>query len=82
MVWAKSGICRGATLRGTTFRGPSTGPPLRQTAQNFALFSLCRPHFRSFSLLSGSLLVEFWWCFGLSGCRVKPRRLLQEQFYN
>ena len=46
-------------------------------------FLLSRSHFRSFSL-SGGLLVEFWWClkrrdpqmctFGLSGCRVKPRR--------
>ena len=40
---------------------PSAGPPLRRTAQNFALFSLSRTHFRFFSRLSlsGGLLVEF-----------------------
>ena len=60
--------------------GPQTQPsghhpsgPLRGT--------LPSAHFRSFSL-SGGLLVEFWWCLkhctsGLSGCRVEPRRLLQ-----
>ena len=35
----------------------------RRTAQNFALFfPLPPPPFRSFSSLSGCLLVEFWWC--------------------
>ena len=34
--------------------------PLRQTAQNFALFSLSRPNFRSFSLSLG----VFSWNFG------------------
>ena len=41
-----------------------------------------RPQFRSFCLSLGVFLWNFWWCFrrmcrfGLSDCRVKPRRLL------
>ena len=61
--------------------------PLRRTAQNFArFFPSPAPIFALFFSLSGGLLVEFWWClkrrcqlctFGLTGCRVKPRWLLQ-----
>ena len=57
---------------------------LRRTAQNFALFLPFPATVSLFLCLSGCLLVEFWWClkrrglkcarFGLSGCRVKPRR--------
>ena len=42
------------------------GPPIHWTAQNFALFSLSRLHFRTFSLF-GCLLIEFWWCFRKPG---------------
>ena len=42
---------------------PSAGPPLRWTAQNFALFFPLPPQNSFFSSLSGGLLVEFWWCF-------------------
>ena len=72
-----------------TLRAPLLAPPRdlpSRPPKTFVLFSLSRSHFRSFSL-SGGLLVEFWWClkrrdtqmctFGLSGCRAKPRRLLQ-----
>ena len=67
------GPFRGTTLRRTT---------LRPTAQNFALFFSLPPQF-SFSLL-GVLSLNFvgvfeggnpeMCTFGLSGCRVKPRR--------
>ena len=59
---------------------PSSAGPPRISLFFFTLLL----HFRSCS--SGCLLVEFWWClkrrgtqmctFGLSGCHVKPRRLL------
>ena len=69
----------------TTFRRtPPPRTPLRRTAQNFALFLPFSATVSLFLCLSGCLLVEFWWCFerrnpemctfGLSGCRVKPRR--------
>ena len=77
-------------VAGLDFPGPpSAGPPLhwtplRRTAQNFALFLPFPATVSLFLCLSGGLLVEFWWCFegrnpemctfGLSGCRVKPRR--------
>ena len=77
-------------VAGLDFPGPpSAGPPLhwtplRRTAQNFALFLPFPATVSLFLCLSGCLLVEFWWCFegrnpemctfGLSGCRVKPRR--------
>ena len=62
---------------------------LRRTAlpwdrPKFRSFFFPLPPEISFFLLSGGLLVEFRWClnwdppkctFGLSGCRVKPRRL-------
>ena len=58
-------------------------PPLRRTAQNFALFSLSRHIF--LSSFAWGPNVEFGGClegrdpemctFGFSGCRVKPRRL-------
>ena len=59
---------------------PSPGPP------KISLFFFPLPPQNSFfSSLSGCLLVDFWLCdedrdpqmctFGLSGCRVKPRRL-------
>ena len=67
---------------GSSPDSPSAGPPPPDRPK----FRHSRSHFRSFSL-SGGLLVEFWWClkrqdpqmstFGLSGCRVKPQRLLQ-----
>ena len=41
--------------------GGSKGGGPKAGAQNFALFSLSRSHFRSYSL-SGGLIVEFWWC--------------------
>ena len=53
---------------------------LRRTAQNFALFFLLPPTFSFFSL-SGDLLVECWWCFGLSGpqmCLFSPSGCLVE----
>ena len=66
---------------------PSAGPPLPGPPKISPFFPLSRPHFRSFSLSLGVCSVEFWWClkrqdpqmftFGLSGCRVKPQRLLQ-----
>ena len=55
---------------------PSAGLP--QISLSF--FSLSRRKCHSFFSLWGGLLVEFWWrgaqmcTFGLSGCRVKPRR--------
>ena len=43
---------------------PSAGPPLRRTAQNFALFfSLSRHSFYSFLPLLLVFFVEFCWCF-------------------
>ena len=61
--------------------------PLRRTAQNFALFSLSRRKIRSFLPSLGVVSLNFggviegrdpqMCTFGLSGCRVKPRRLLQ-----
>ena len=73
--WVCSGPLRRTPLRRT---------PLRRTAQNFALFLPFPATVSLFLCLSGCLLVEFWWCFegrnpsmctfGLSGCRVKPRR--------
>ena len=33
------------------------------------------PKISLFFLSLGSRFVEFWWCFGLPGCRVKPRRI-------
>ena len=55
----------------------------RERGQNFTFFFFPRPPPFSFSL--GGPFVGFWWCllkrqsrqmctFGLSGCRVKPRR--------
>ena len=64
--------------------GPLRGTPLRRTAQNFALFFSLLPSFLFFLSLWGSSR-GVWWClkrrcqmctFGLSGYRVKPRRLL------
>ena len=67
---------------------PSAGPP-RRTAPppdrpKFRAFFPPRHNFHSFFSLLGGPFVEFWWCFegrgpemctfGLSGCRVKPRR--------
>ena len=63
---------------------PSPGPP------KFSLFFFLSPTGNFFlSSLSGGFLVEFWWClkrrgaqmctFGLSGCRVTPRRLRGRQ---
>ena len=62
---------------------PRTALPLDRP--KFRSFSPLSPQNSLFSSLSGCLLVEFWWCFedrdpqmctfGLSGCRVKPRRL-------
>ena len=77
--------CCGCCWFGLPSAGPpSTGPPLRRTAQNFALFLPFPATVSLFLCLSGCLLVEFWWCFDsrnpemctfeLSGCRVKPRR--------
>ena len=81
------GPFRGTALRGTALRRTALHrTALRRTAQNFALFfSLSRLHFRYFSLSLGEV---FSWnfggvfegrdpqmcTFGLSGCRVKPRR--------
>ena len=77
----------GPPFPGPPFPGPPfLWTPFPWTAQNFALFFFPVPPQNSFfSSLSGCLLVEFWWCFedrdpqmctfGLSGCRVKPRRL-------
>ena len=73
------------TLPGTALSEPPfRGPPFPWTAQNFTLLFPLPPSFSFFSSLSGGLLVEFWSClkrrdpllctFGLSGCRVKPRR--------
>ena len=73
------------TLRQTTGRWtpppPDHPPPDRPKCRSF--FPLLPP-FSFFLCLSGCLLVECWWClkwwgpemctFGLSGCRVKPRR--------
>ena len=62
---------------------PFPGPPIRRTAQNFALF-FPSSHFHSFFPLLGVFswnfggVFEGWgpemFTFGLSGCRVKPRR--------
>ena len=71
------------TLRFSTSAGPLLRwTTLRWTAQNFALFSLSRSHFRTFSL--GVFSLNFggvfqgrdpqMCTFGLSACRVKPRR--------
>ena len=99
VLWCVGAVCATFSwVRPKFGRSPPPDPrlpplrrtPLRRTAQNVALCSLSRSHFRSFS---GSLLVEFWWClkrrcqlctFGLTGCRVKPWWLgkCQEQFYN
>ena len=65
---------------------PSPGPPFPWTAQNFALFfSLSRRKVRSFLPSLGVFSWNFggfcedrdpqMYTFGLSGCRVKPRRL-------
>ena len=70
--------------------GPKGGGPEGWRAQNFAFFFFSLPPQFSFFLPSlGGLLVEFLWClkrwgpqmstFGLSGCRVKPRRLWRLQ---
>ena len=70
--------------------GPSPGPPFPEppfpwTAQNFALFSPSRPIFALFVSLGVFSLNFGGFCedrgpqmctFGLSGCRVEPRRLL------
>ena len=48
---------------------PSPGPP-----KISLFFSLSRHSFHSF-FPPGGRFVEFWWCFGLPGCRVKPRRI-------
>ena len=84
---------RGPTLRGPTLRGPPYGaPPFGALCGahpppdrlKFRFFFPLPPPCSLFLSLSGGLLVEFWWCFGLSGCRVKQQRLsqCQEQFYN
>ena len=64
------------------FPGPPSGQPSSWTAQNFALFSLSRHKIHSFlPSLGGSsrwifVVQDPQMCtFGLSGCRVKPRRL-------
>ena len=75
-----------------TLPPPQPPPPDRPKFRSF--FSLSRHNFRSFFCLSLGVSWKFWWClkrrdpqmctFGLTGCRVKPRRLLakcQEQFY-
>ena len=46
------------------------GPPLRRTAQNFALFFLSRRKFHSFFSLWRGLLVEFWWCLKRRGAQM------------
>ena len=46
------------------FPPPDSPPPDRRKFRAF--FTLSHLHFRSFSL-SGSLLVEFWWCFWRPG---------------
>ena len=68
----------------TLRRRPLRWTSLCRTAQNVALFSPPATIFILSSSLEGRF-VEFWWCmkrwdpqmctFGLSGCRVKPRRL-------
>ena len=64
---------------------PSQDRPSQDRPKFRSSFSLSPPQNWFFSSLSGCLLVEFWWCLkrrggqmctlGLSGCRVKPRRL-------
>ena len=63
---------------------PSPGPPLRRTAQNFALFLSLPPEISFYLLSLGVFSLSFggvfegrgaqMCTFGLSGCRVKPRR--------
>ena len=75
----------GTALPGTALPGTALpGTALPGTAQNFALFFPSPAAKFVLFFLSGCLLVEFWWClkcrdpqmctFGLSDCRVKPRR--------
>ena len=61
MAWF--GLC-GPPSRGTALRPDRlfAGPPFRPTAPNFALFSLSRHSFHSFSLPLVGPFVEFWWC--------------------
>ena len=77
--------CADPLRRGPPSAGPpSIGPPPR-TAQNFPLFSLSRPFSFFFCLSLGVFSLNFggvfegrdpqMCTFGLSGCRVKPRRL-------
>ena len=92
VVVCRCGVCsRFSWVRprfGRSPRLPLSRTPLRRTTQNSAFFFPLSPPFSLVlsSLSWGGLLVEFWWClkrrdpqmctFGLSGCRVKPRRLL------
>ena len=75
-----------ALFRTALFRTVLRRTTLRRTAQNFALFfSLSRSIFALFCLSLGVFSLNFGGCcqgwdpqmctFGLSGCRVKPRRL-------
>ena len=86
MCWACSTfLLHGPSSAGTPPDPAPHGPPSPRTAQNFALFSLSRHIFLSFFPLLGVFSWNFggvfegrdpqMCTFGLSGCRVEPRRL-------
>ena len=83
--WGSEGWGQTGGALGPRRVAPRWEGPRRVGAQNFALFSLSRPHFRSVSLTLCVFSLNFGVCegrdsqvctFGLSGCRVKPRRPL------
>ena len=57
---------------------PSTGPPNRRTAQNFALFFPLPLPFSLFISLTVCLLVEFWWFLKRRGARLGSRVVVCE----
>ena len=85
---AKNGLAKIGLAKVGHYRPRRVGPrrvrgPDGWGTQNFALFLPCPATVSLFLCHSGGLLVEFWclkhrgaqMCtFGLSGCRVKPRR--------
>ena len=61
----RSGGSKGGGVEGWEDPNPEKGwGPEGWEAQNYAFFPLPAPIFVSF-FLSGSLLVEFWWCFSI-----------------
>ena len=64
-----SGVCHGGAPKGEALKGGALkgGAPKGGGPKIRALFSVSRPHVRSFCLSLGVFFVVFWWCLEVPG---------------